>query len=205
MWTLYWTFVKIGAFMFGGGYSMLPLLMRELVDKRAWTTEAEILDVFAIAQCTPGVIAINTASYIGYKRKKTGGAIVATLGVITIPFFLILLIAWVLKGFADEPLVGHIFAGIRIAVAALIVSAVFRLVKGSVKDLFAAFMALAAFLLVALGNVSPVFVVLGGAVIGLAFSRIRTALVKPKTPQAEAAAPKEPSPNAADEKEEAKK
>ena len=112
---LYLVFVKIGAFMFGGGYSMLPLLTRELVDNRQWVDETELLDYFAIAQCTPGIIAVNTATFVGQKRRGFIGGLVATLGVITVPILLILLIAALLVGFWQHPVVNHAFAGIRVA------------------------------------------------------------------------------------------
>ncbi len=172
MWRLYFTFFKIGAFMFGG-YSMLPLLQRELVDEKKWVTEEEILNYFSIAQCTPGIIAVNTATFVGYKRGKVWGGVVATLGLITVPVVLISLIAYVLTTFAHLPIVAHIFAGIRVAVSALIVSAVIRLMRSSVTDLISLLLFLAAFLLMTLLSVSPIFVVLGAAVVGLAWGRLR--------------------------------
>ena len=169
---LFFCFVKIGAFMFGG-YSMLPLLQRELVDKRKWVTEDEILDYFSIAQCTPGIIAVNTATFVGYKRGKIGGAVLATLGVILVPMILISVIAYVLTSFAHYAIVQHIFAGVRIAVSALIASAVIRLFRGSVHDWISLLLFLAAFLLMTLLHISPVFVVLGAALVGIGWGRIR--------------------------------
>ncbi|MDO4543733.1 MAG: chromate transporter [Clostridia bacterium] len=173
MFELYLTFVKIGSLMIGGGYSMLPLLIRELVDKRGWTSEEELLNYFSVAQCTPGVIAVNTATFIGYKLKKVGGAIVATLGIITVPMVLIVLIATLLNQVWQYPIVNHIFAGIRVAVAALIFSAVIRLVRSSIKDWFSALLCVAAFALMVFGGVSPIFIVLGAVLIALVWGRIR--------------------------------
>ncbi len=170
---LYLTFLKIGALMLGGGYSMLPLLVRELVDKRQWATEEELLNYFSVAQCTPGVIAVNTATFVGYKLKKIWGAIVATLGIITVPVVLIILIAAVLSNFWQYPLVQNIFAGVRIAVAALIISAVVRLFKKSIKDWFSVVLCVAAFVLMVVANVSPIFIVLGSAIVALVWGRIR--------------------------------
>ena len=152
---------------------MLPLLQRELVDKRKWVTEEEILNYFAIAQCTPGIIAVNTATFVGYKRGKIGGAFLATFGVILVPMILISVIAYILTSFAHYEIVQHIFGGVRIAVSALIVSAVIRLFRGSVNDWMSLLLFLAAFLLMTLLNLSPVFVVLGAALVGIGWGRVR--------------------------------
>lgn len=172
MWDLYLTFLKIGAFMFGG-YSMLPLLQRELVDTKKWVTEDEILNYFSVAQCTPGIIAVNTATFVGYKRHKISGGFVATLGIITVPIILISAIAFLLSAFSHLEIVAHIFAGVRVAVSALIVSAVIRLVRGSVKDLVSLLLCVTSFLLMTLLSVSPVFVVLGAALVGLVWGRLK--------------------------------
>lgn len=164
---LYFLFVKIGAMMIGGGYSMLPLLMRELVEKEKLCTEEELLNYFAVAQCTPGVIAVNSATFIGHRVKKIPGAILATLGVVTVPTILILLIAAVLTNFMEYPIVQHVFAGVRLAACALITSAVYRLFKKTIVDLKRAALFLLAFLLVFVADVSTIYVVLGAAVIGL--------------------------------------
>ncbi len=123
-WELFWTFAKIGAFTFGGGYAMLPMIQAEVVSKKHWATDDDILDYFAVGQCTPGVIAVNTASFVGYYRKGIPGCIAATLGVIFPSLVIILVIAALLSSFASIPLVQHALGGIRIAVAVLIVQAV---------------------------------------------------------------------------------
>lgn len=169
---VYLTFCKIGAFMFGGGYSMLPLLNRELVDARHWTSEEELLDYFAIAQCTPGVIAINTATFVGKKLGGMPGAAAATLGVITVPVGVVILIASVLMQFWTLPAVQHAFGGVRVAVAALIVSAVVRLVRASVKDWFGLVLCLISFALIGLLHLSPVFAVLLAAAAGILRGRV---------------------------------
>ena len=170
---LFLTFTKIGAFMFGGGYSMLPLLNRELVDRRGWSTEEELLDYFAIAQGTPGIIAVNTATFVGHKRKGVLGAIAATLGVVFIPIVLIGLIATILRPYWDAPIVIRAFTGIRVAVSALIVSAVIRLVKTSVKDWVGIALCIISFVLIAFLHQSPVFIVLGAALFGIVYGRVR--------------------------------
>ncbi len=134
LWDLYFTFLKIGAVNFGGGYAMLPLLERDLVDDKKWVSQEELLDYFAIGQCTPGVIALNVSTFIGHKRKGIIGGIVASLGFISVPIWIILVIAAVLTGFADNPYVQDAFAGIRVCVFVLIIQAVLRLWKKSVVD-----------------------------------------------------------------------
>ena len=133
---LYWAYLKIGCVNFGGGYAMLPLLERELVTKRGWTTMDELRDYFAIGQCTPGVIALNVSTFIGQKRKGVLGAIAAMLGFLTGPIAIILIIAAFLKNFAELEVVQHAFAGIRVCVCVLIVQAILRLWKSSVVDAF---------------------------------------------------------------------
>ena len=170
---LFLTFAKIGAFMFGGGYAMLPLLERELIEKKGWTTQEDILNYFAIAQCTPGVIAVNTATFVGHKQKGVVGGIVATVGVIFVPMIIILTIALALQAFWGHPLVARIFSGIRIAVAALIVSAVIKLFKSSVKNWFGIILCLLAFCAIAFWDVSPVVVVILAALSGLVYGRVQ--------------------------------
>ena len=133
---LYWAYLKIGCVNFGGGYAMLPLLERELVNKRGWTTLEELRDYFAIGQCTPGLIALNVSTFIGQKRKGPAGAIAAMLGFLTAPIAIILVIAAFLRNFAELEVVQHAFAGIRVCVCVLIVQAVLRLWKSSVVDVF---------------------------------------------------------------------
>lgn len=170
---LYLVFLKIGSLMIGGGYSMLPLLIRELVERNKIITEDELTDYMAVAQCTPGVIAINTATFVGYKVRRVIGAIVASLGVITVPLILITLIAAILKSLAQYPIVGHIFAGIRLAVCALIAASVYKLFKKTVVNPTNFALFVLAFLFVAIGGVSPVFVVLGAAIVGLAWGGLK--------------------------------
>ncbi len=133
---LYWAYLKIGCVNFGGGYAMLPLLERELVNKRGWTTMDELRDYFAIGQCTPGIIALNVSTFIGQKRKGVAGAIAAMLGFLTGPIAIILIIAAFLQNFAELEVVQHAFAGIRVCVCVLILQAILRLWKSSVVDVF---------------------------------------------------------------------
>ena len=133
---LYWTFVKIGCVSFGGGYAMLPLLERELVVNRQWTTMDDLRDYFSIGQCTPGIIALNVSTFIGEKKHGIPGAIAASVGFMTGPVILILIISAFLKNFAQLAVIQHAFAGIRVCVCVLIVQAVLRLWKSSVIDVF---------------------------------------------------------------------
>ena len=152
---LYWTFLKIGCVTFGGGYAMLPILERELDVKRHWTTLDELRDYFSIGQCTPGVIALNVSTFIGEKRGGVRGALAATLGFLTGPVAIIMIVAAFLSNFAQIAAVRHAFAGIRVCVCVLIVEAVLRLWKKSVVDPFTLALYLAVFVLNAFSGFLP--------------------------------------------------
>ena len=147
---LFLVFAQVGVCTFGGGYAMLPVLQREVVDKRGWCTGDELADYFAIGQCTPGVIAVNTATFVGSKRKGVPGGIIATLGMVFPSVVIITIIAAFLQNFAHISAVGHAFAGVRAAVVALIASSVLKLAKTTIKNwwggaLFAAVLLLSVF------------------------------------------------------------
>lgn len=167
LFSLFITFARIGAFTFGGGYAMLPMLQREVVQNRKWATEDEVLDYFAIGQCTPGVIFVNTATFIGYKQKGILGAIFATAGGIFPSLVIILIIAAVLTNFAELPVVQYAFGGIRVVVGVLIINAITGMWKKSVVDKLGVFLAIAAFAVVTFTPLSPVWMVLAGAVLGI--------------------------------------
>lgn len=168
---LFVSFAKIGVMTFGGGLAMLPMLERELVENKKWVTTQEILDYYAVGQCTPGIIAVNTATFVGYKKSKVLGAIIATLGMISPSLVIISVIAAVLSNFADIPAVQNAFSGIRIAVCALIASAVIKLAKSNVKNLKQIIIAVCAFIIIAVFGASPVVVVVASAVAGLLLGR----------------------------------
>lgn len=170
---LFWTFCKIGALTFGGGYAMLPLIQREIVENKKWSTEKEILDYYAVGQCTPGVIAVNTATFIGYKLKGIIGGIVATLGVIFPSIVIILIIATFLQNFADLAIVQSAFTGIRVAVVALIITTVVKLIKSSIKDYLGVIIAIIAFVISAFIGLSPVYVVIAAALTGFISKGLR--------------------------------
>ncbi len=131
---LFLTFARVGGFTFGGGYAMLPILQREVVEKKGWISGEELADCFAIGQCTPGVIAVNTATFVGFRQRGTLGGVSATLGVVFPSIVIIMVIAAFLQNFADIPAVGHAFAGVRACVCALIASSVLKLRKSTVID-----------------------------------------------------------------------
>ncbi|NMA07569.1 MAG: chromate transporter [Clostridiales bacterium] len=164
---LFLTFAKIGTFTFGGGYAMLPMFQKELCERHDWATKEEILDYYAVAQCTPGVIAVNTATFVGAKQKGALGAACATIGVVFPAVIIITIIALVLKNFADIPAVQHAFNGIRVAVAVLILNAVIRLWKSNVKTVWARLIFAASLLLLLFVRLSPVYPILGAAAIGI--------------------------------------
>ncbi len=177
---LFLLFFKIGAVFFGGGYAMLPILVKEFADKRNWVTDEEINDYFAIGQVTPGIIAVNVATFIGNKRKGILGGIFATVGLVTGPIIIITVIAALLKGFAEYEIVKHAFAGIRVAVCVLILSAILRLWKKSVPDVIAMVICAFIFILSAFGDslpipfdISPVYLVIFAALIGIIVQSIR--------------------------------
>ena len=169
---LFLVFAKIGVMTFGGGYAMLPMLERELIDNRGWTTNEELMDYFAVAQCTPGVIAVNTATFIGYKLYGNLGGIVATLGVVFPSLVIITTIAGVLTNFADIPAVKHAFAGVRVCVCVLIFNAVVKLWKGAIKDKTALVLFVVIFLLSVFLEVSPVVYVIACAAAGIFLTKM---------------------------------
>lgn len=181
IWNLFFTFFKIGAVFFGGGYAMLPILSREFTEKRGWTTDDELNDYYAIGQVTPGIIAVNVATFIGNKRKGILGGLAATIGLVTGPVIIITLIASLLTNFADIEIIKHAFAGIRVAVCVLIINAISKLWKKSVVDI-GAFVIFAVVLLISVMgdylpklDVSPVILVVAAAVVGIIIQSVKTA------------------------------
>lgn len=170
---LFIAFAKIGGMTFGGGYAMLPFLQREIVEKNKWATEEEIMDYFAIGQCTPGVIAVNTATFIGYKLAGVLGGIFATLGVIFPSLVIISIIAAFIRNFADIEAVQHAMNGIQICVCALILDATIKLAKKSFADaycitIFAITIAVSLFT-----GISAVFIVIGAGLLGIIINRLK--------------------------------
>lgn len=164
---LFGLFFKVGIMTFGGGYAMLPMLERELVIKNKFVTMEEIMDYFAIGQCTPGIIAVNTATFIGHKRKGILGGIFATLGVITPSILIIVLLASVLQLIAGNEIAQSAFTGISVAVCALVISAIIKLIKSGIKDALTLVITLGAFLASFILGASPIIVIIASAVIGV--------------------------------------
>ena len=152
---LFLTFAKVGVCTFGGGYAMLPILQREVVEKKGWATDEELTDYFAIGQCTPGIIAVNTATFVGHKYKGKPGGVLATLGVVFPSLIIITIIAAFLSNFADIPAVQHALAGVNACVVALIASSVQKLAKSNVKNRPSRCICLCVLLLAAIGTFVP--------------------------------------------------
>ena len=170
---LFTAFFKIGLFTFGGGMSMLPMLQRELVESKKWLTEEEILNYFAIGQCTPGIIAVNIATFCGYKRAGLSGAIVSTVGIVCPSWIVITLIASSISRFSEIAWIQRAMKGVYVAVAALLTRAVFTFGKKILTDLVTAAIAAGAFLAMSVWNVSGILIVLAAGIIGFCAQIIR--------------------------------
>lgn len=170
---LFTAFFKIGLFTFGGGMSMLPMLQRELVESKQWMTEEEILNYFAIGQCTPGIIAVNVATFCGYKRAGLSGAIVSTIGIVCPSWIVITLIAGSISRFSDIVWIQRAMKGVYVAVAALLARAVFTFGKKIITDFVTAGIAVGAFLAMSVWNISGILIVLAAGIIGFCAQIIR--------------------------------
>ena len=169
--TLFITFFKIGAFTFGGGYAMIPLIQKEVVDNQKWVTDDDILEIIAIAESTPGPIAINTATFIGYKTCGFFGSFFATLGVVLPSFVVIMIVAYLLKDFAKYTVVKYAFFGIRAGVLALLLKSFWTMLKKCPKNAVAYFIAGIAFIASIL-SLNTLVIIIPAAVIGLVASFI---------------------------------
>ena len=167
---LFLTFAKVGVMTIGGGMAMLPILQREVVEDKGWATDEELVDYFAIGQCTPGIIAVNTATFIGQKQAGIIGGIVATLGIVFPSLIIITALAGVINSFSHLDWVQHAFAGIRVCV--LIFNAVVKLFKGSVKDWAAGLIFLAVLAAALLTDLSPVIFVAAAAALGIVIQNV---------------------------------
>lgn len=170
---LFWVFFKIGAFTFGGGYAMIPIIQKEVVDNKNWITDEDILNIVAIAESTPGPIAINSATFIGYKVAGVWGSVAATLGVVIPSFVVISIIAFFLSKFSKYPAVQYAFYGIRAGVLALVIKALIAMYKKMPKTALAYVIALFAFVAAVVFDVlqfNIIYVILACAIIGLVSS-----------------------------------
>ena len=170
---LYFTMAKISAVSFGGGYAVLPNLQRELVDKKGWVTTEDLSDISAIAQCTPGVIIVNAATYVGAQYGGTVGALCATLGIITPPIVIMTLVAAFLWPYLQNPWVHNALAGLQACVCALILHAVVKLFRTSVVDLPSLVLFSASLLLSFFTSISPVVLVLSAGFAGFGICRVK--------------------------------
>ncbi len=171
LWKLFVSFARVGVLTFGGGYAMIPILEREIVDKQKWASSEELMDYYAVGQCTPGVIAVNTATFIGRKVAGVPGGIIATAGVVFPSVLIITVIAGILSNFAELPAVKSAFAGIRVCVCVLIFNAVVKLWKAAVPDKGALVLAVLVFVLSVFLKLSPVVFVIFCAAAGILFTR----------------------------------
>ena len=172
LWLLFATFFKIGAFTFGGGYAMIPLIQREVSERRKWITDEEILEIVAIAESTPGPIAINSATFVGYKTCGFWGSFMCTLGVVLPSFLVILCLSGILELVQDHKAVKYAFMGIRAGVLALIVKALIKMYKACPKNLIAYIIMGLSFILAAMVKIDVIFVVIICGAIGLISSII---------------------------------
>ena len=178
LWSLFITFFKIGAFTFGGGYAMIPLIQKEAVEKNGWVTDDDILEIIAIAESTPGPIAINSATFVGYRTCGVLGAACATFGVVLPSFLIILAISYVLQAFQELKAVQYAFNGIRAGVLALLFKALWGMYKKSPKGWAAYVIMAVAFVLTAILKVNVLFVILFCAVFGLVTAMLAERRVK---------------------------
>ena len=169
---LFLAFARVGVMTFGGGYAMIPILEREIVDKHGWASSEELMDYYAVGQCTPGIIAVNTATFVGQKLYGTLGGIVATLGIVFPSLVIICVIAGILTNFADIPAVQHAFAGIRVCVCVLIFNAVTKLWKKAVTDKASLVLCLLVLVLSVFLDLSPVLFVVLCAAAGIFFTKV---------------------------------
>ena len=167
LWELFFTFAKMGVMTFGGGMAMLPILQREVVENKKWVTEEELVDYYAIGQCTPGIIAVNTSTFVGQKRRGAAGGIAATLGMVFPSLVIISILAGLIQNFAHLAWVQNAFAGIQVCVCVLIFNATVKLLKKSVVDKKTAVIFIAVLMGGLLLDISPVWFVIAAAVIGI--------------------------------------
>ena len=188
---LYLAFVNIGAFTFGGGLAMMPFMQRELIEKRGWVTEEELIDYFAIGQSTPGIIAVNVATFVGYKRLGWFGGIIGTLGVVTPSWVIIMLLAGAISSVDKYPLAQKALHGINVAVAALLTSVIVKFSKKTIKSVWNAFFMLIAFVLIYFFKVQSVWIIIAALVTGSLLTLYRQKRLAAREVSDEAAASKE--------------
>ncbi len=175
---LFLTFAKIGSMTFGGGLTMLPLLTREIVEKKKWTTEEKLLDYYAVGQCTPGIIAVNTATFIGYYEAGVFGGIFATLGMVTPSIIIIMAVAALLQQFMEYPVVASALMGIRAVVCALLSHTVITLARKSLVDVVTVALFILGLVLSFVFDVTPIISVIIGGICGVVIGKIKEVRAK---------------------------
>lgn len=167
LFTIYFAFFKVGAFTFGGGLAMMPMLQKELIEKKQWLTEEELIDYYAVGQSTPGIIAVNVATFVGYKRTGILGGIFGTLGIISPSLIIIMILANLINSISDYPIVQKALTGINVAVAALLTSVIINFAKKTIKNVWNAIFMLISFLLIFALKVPSFIVILFGLATGI--------------------------------------
>lgn len=170
---LYFLFFKMGGVTFGGGYAMLPILRKEIVEKNQWLTEEQIMDYYAISQGLPGIIAINVSVFIGYSRRKVAGAVSAALGMVSPCILIISLIAAFMSNFQNNLYVQHALSAVSVCVCALIIDSVIGMYKKGVKDIFGIALFALIFILMVFTEISPILLVMGSALAGIIVKSIK--------------------------------
>ncbi len=178
LFSLFLTFAKIGGITFGGGLTMLPLLTREIVQKKKWVTEEELLDYYAVGQCTPGIIAVNTATFIGYYQAGVLGGIFATLGMVAPSIVIITIIASVLQSFMDYPIVASALTGINAIVCALLAHTVITLGRKSLVNMISVVLFIIGLIACFVFDVTPILLVIFGGIVGIVYNKIKGVKVK---------------------------
>lgn len=173
LWTLFITFFKVGAFTFGGGYAMISVLQEELVVRKKWITDQDMLDMLVIAESTPGVIAVNTATSVGYRMHGVIGAIIATLGAVLPSFLIISFLSFVLKQISDNPWYKAAFTGVQACVSVLVINAFLKVSKEIKYNWFSLLMLAAAFAVSVFTDFNVIYVILIGAAAGIVYTIIR--------------------------------
>lgn len=168
---LFFVFARIGGFTFGGGYAMLPMIQKEIVENKKWASDEEIMNYYAVGQCTPGVIAVNVATFIGYKLKGIWGAVFATLGVVTPSVMIITIIAAFISNFTHIPAVRHALDGINVVVSVLVFNAVINLWKKGVKSIFGIVLFALAFTVSVFFDISPLYTIVISVTCGIIYGK----------------------------------
>lgn len=173
LWEMFITFFKIGAFTFGGGFAMIPIIKKEVVEKKNWIKDEDFIDIISIAQSSPGPIAVNSSIYVGYKIKGFSGAVSSGLGTVMPSFIIILIIAKFFSEFSDNIIIEKIFMGIRPAVVALIISAIYGLVKNTQFNKLQLFLAVVTALIIVFLDINPIYMIILGVIISIIINKTR--------------------------------